>query len=186
MDAQQLAIGSEEADVVLLVFMLFHVPSPATCLREVHRVLKPEGSVGVVTWGPDAAAPGLSIWIEELDSYGAEPDPRDPSVMQQSHIDTPRKLRQRLNSEGFVNIRVWKEEFEYQWDPESLFVLQTRCGVASRRLESLSAKTRAECESRVRDRLGRLREEELHLRAEIVFGIADRPEPHGVSGEGRT
>ena len=42
--------------------------------------------MGIVTWGSDPGLPGVAVWTEELDREGAEPDPRDPSVMQQARM----------------------------------------------------------------------------------------------------
>src|SRR4029077_13976061 len=87
-DAESLAIRSRAVDAATLIFMLFHVPDPVTALRDVFRVLRPGGTLGVVTWGRDDGVPGLSLWKEELDAAGAAPDYRDPVVMQQARMDT--------------------------------------------------------------------------------------------------
>src|SRR5437764_10445174 len=45
-------------DVAVLAFVLFHSPDPINALREVYRVLLPCGTIGLVTWTADSAAPG--------------------------------------------------------------------------------------------------------------------------------
>src|SRR5262245_36840934 len=67
MDAQRLALRSQSFDVVLLAYVLFHCPEPLAALREVHRVLRDAGTIGVVNWG-SAVMPGAEIWTEELDA----------------------------------------------------------------------------------------------------------------------
>ena len=175
MDAQCLALRSGVIDVATLVFVLFHVPDPVAGLREVRRALRADGALGVVTWGQDPGVPGLSIWTEELDSYGAAPDPRDPSVMLQARMDTPEKLERLLHSADYVSVRVWKRTFAYRWTVDSLVALQLGCGMASRRMTSLSDAAGAACQSRVETRLASLTKEELVHRPEVLFGVARKP-----------
>ena len=127
MDAQQLALRSETIDAAALILMLFHVPEPQTALNEVRCVLRIGGSVGVVTWGEDPGVPGMSIWVEELDSHGAAPDPRDASVMQQSQMNTQEKLARMLKGASYSSVQVWSKTFQYRWRVAELLELQLNC-----------------------------------------------------------
>jgi len=180
MDAQSLAIRSSRIDAVTLVFMLFHVPDPVVALSEVWRALRPDGVVGIVTWGRDDGVPGLSIWKEELDAAGAAPDPRNPVVMQQARMDTPEKLSALLGSAGYTAVRTWAQVFAHGWSIGDLVALQLRCGMAARRIGGLSASAAAECEARVRQRMEGLPADALIHRPEILFAIASRPTHSGL------
>ncbi len=48
-DAMQLPVADRAADAALLAYMLFMLPDPDTGLREVRRVLRPDGRTGTVT-----------------------------------------------------------------------------------------------------------------------------------------
>ncbi|MGI8783914.1 MAG: class I SAM-dependent methyltransferase [Acidobacteriota bacterium] len=175
MDAQQLGIRSTTIDVAVLVFVLFHMPDPLRCLREVRRVLRSEGAIGMVTWGQDPGLPGVSIWTEELNRAGARPDPRDPSVMRQGQMDTAEKLRRLLDSVDFAAVKGWSTSVRLQWTLENLLALQMGCGMPARRLSSLSSEARARCVSRVKARLAELAGAELTYEAEVLFSTASRP-----------
>jgi len=175
-DAQRLGIRTGVIDVAVMIFVLFHLPKPLLGLREVYRALRDGGTLGILTWGHDPGAPGLSIWREELDSENAAPDPRDPQVMRQDSMDTPEKLRRLLNDAGFVSVNVWSRDAAHQWTREDLMAMQVSCGMPARRLPSLSIAQRARCEQRVRTRLGLLTEAELEYRPEVLLAVARRPD----------
>lgn len=172
MDGQHLGIRSITIDVAVLVFVLFHMPEPLQCLREVRRVLRREGAVGIATWGQDPGLPGASIWTEELNRAGARPDPRDPSVMRQGQMDTAEKLRDLLDSAGFASVKGWSVGVRHQWTLENLLATQMGCGMPARRLVSLSSEARARCVSRVKARLAELASAELTYEAEVLFSTA--------------
>jgi len=49
-DAQALELDTSSVDVVVSGIMLNFVPQPKTALREMIRVLKPDGSIGIFLW----------------------------------------------------------------------------------------------------------------------------------------
>ncbi|OAI42669.1 hypothetical protein AYO41_00610 [Verrucomicrobia bacterium SCGC AG-212-E04] len=174
-DAQRLGLGSSTMDVAVLIFVLFHLPDPSLGLREIHRVLRVGGTVGVVTWGPRLENPGMSIWQEELDRAGADADPRDPSVMQQATMDTAEKLQHLLRIAGFEAVNLWSAKVTHQWMPDDLLAMQISCGMPARRLSSLSNERRKRCRARVRTLLRKLTPAELEFRGEVLFAVAERP-----------
>lgn len=176
MDAQRLGIRPGSFDTVLLLFVLFHVPDPRAALREALAALRPGGTLGLVLWGEDPGLPGRDIWTEELDRVGAAPDPRDPAVMRQAWMDTPEKVTDLIERDGFSAERVWSRRFAHAWSVESLLATQTSCGLPSRRLDSLGADARTECRSRVRSRLKLLTPADLEYRVEVLYAIAKRSE----------
>ncbi|HYN82831.1 MAG TPA: class I SAM-dependent methyltransferase [Gemmatimonadaceae bacterium] len=171
-DGQKLPARSGAVDVGLLVFVLFHFPDPVEALREMRRALRPEGRVGIVVWGTDPGVPGASVWTEELDRKEAVPETRDPSVVKVQIMNTPEKLTQVIHASGLEVTTVWSEWFCHAFKLEELLKLQLGCGVASRRLPSLSSKRRAKCEARVRERLADFTPEQLEYRPEVLFAVA--------------
>jgi ubiquinone/menaquinone biosynthesis C-methylase UbiE len=68
-DAGRLPFAAGSFDVVVMAFMLFHVPQPEAALRDVRRVLRNGGAVGLTTWGQDRGVPALAVWNDELDRW---------------------------------------------------------------------------------------------------------------------
>ena len=47
-DAQELPIACDSLDLVVTSYSLHHIPDPARVLREMARVMKPGGRVGII------------------------------------------------------------------------------------------------------------------------------------------
>lgn len=173
-DAERLAVRAAAFDAALLLFVLQHIPDPARALREIGAALRSGSVLGVVVWGEDPGLPGGAIWAEELDRARAAPDPRDPSVMRQSLMDTPEKLDGLLRQGGLTPDRIWSRRLVHQWTVDELLATQTSCGLPSRRLETLSPEPRAACADAVRARLEQFPAAALEYQVEVIYAIARR------------
>ncbi len=175
MDASRLAVASESVDLVLLAFVLFHVPEPRRGLEEARRVLRPGGAAGAVTWGSELVSRATRVWDEALEAHGAPPLDFDSEVAQHELVDTPQKLERLFRAAGFVDIRVWAEDHGEVIGLERLVRLRTRLGRNRRRYESLDAGARAAFLADVRRRLAGLADEDFAASGRFVYAIAAAP-----------
>jgi hypothetical protein len=95
--------------------------------------------------------------------------------MQQARMDTADKLSAVLVSAGYTGVQTWTQVFEHRWTIDDVVKVQLGCGMAARRIGSLSAGVAAECEARVRQRMAGLPPVALVHRPEILFATASRP-----------
>jgi SAM-dependent methyltransferase len=170
MDAQNLALPANRFDVALVAFVLFHLPDPHQCLRDVYRVLKRGGAVGTATWGAERFAPANTIWDEELGAIGARVVEL-PATDNRTCCDTPEKMTALFELAGFASIKVWSESIDHQWRPEDHFDYQVRA-TSRLRLESLGASDRETCFRRIRKRLSEADDEQYVYRGEVVVATA--------------
>jgi ubiquinone/menaquinone biosynthesis C-methylase UbiE len=170
MDVQKLDLPRDEFDVAVVAFVLFHLPSPERCLQEVHRVLKPGGSIGTVTWAAEFPPLANTVWDEELAAAGAHLIEL-PATENKARCDSPAKMASLLEQAGFTGQEIWTESLEHQWQPEAHFQYHMR-STSLVRLQSISREDRATCVQRVRDRLSRQGEDQYVFRGDVVLATA--------------
>jgi ubiquinone/menaquinone biosynthesis C-methylase UbiE len=172
-DATRLPFAANAYDVVVMAFMLFHVGQPEAALREVRRVLRPRGIVGLTTWGHDANVPALDVWNDELDRHGA---PRaDPFIARHELMDTPGKLRTLLGDAGYREIRAEIVPWSHQPSPEEFIARHTSLGVTGRRLAGMKPANRTAFLHEVRSRLEKLAAEDFFDEGEVIAATAITP-----------
>jgi SAM-dependent methyltransferase len=138
-DARDLPWADGEADAVLLLGPLYHLPVRADrgrALAEVRRVLRPgapvfaagvsrlapmlDGIFGIPTGPPEAPLPlrqGMEIVIEVLRT-GCYANPTgDPNMFTTSYMHFPSELREELSGAGFVDGSVHAVEGPGAWFP---------------------------------------------------------------------
>ena len=173
MDATELAIRSESVDVVLAVFMLFHVPDPDSALREIARVLKPGGILGCITWAEDLESEASRIWNDCLEAFGA--DPADPTVVtRHDGCDTLDKMAGLLKRHPFSQVRCWEADLVTRIDTDHLLKLRTSMGSQKVRFDSLSPDLQVACVMEARRQMNGLSPEGFVARGRTVNAIAIR------------
>jgi SAM-dependent methyltransferase len=170
MDAMALGIRAETFDVAVLAFVLFHVPDPLAGLREVRRILRRGGTVGMTAWAAEPVTPAIRVWDEELSSAGAW-DP-SPLTTRDEVMDSPSKIRRLLDTAGFVPERIWTENVEHRWTVSRFTGLRTGMGVTKRKLETLAPEGRRVCLDRIAARMARLGPADLLCRGTAVCARA--------------
>ncbi len=93
-------------DAVVSVFSIFFVPDMEGLVRELWRVVRPQGRLAVTTWGPRIFEPAYSRWLaavkqERPDLYSAF-NPWD-------RITTAASVRQLLTDGGVIDAEVTEE-----------------------------------------------------------------------------
>ena len=109
-NAQALPFTDACFDAVVCGYGLMHLPDPAIALREMLRVLRPGGHVGVSVW--DAGGVGFRLVYEAVRAKG-EPDvplPHGPDFFQ---FGTVAKMGTALIEAGFTDVHA--ESFDQSW-----------------------------------------------------------------------
>ncbi len=174
MDATALGVESSSFDVVVMAFMLFHLPDPSAGLAEVARILRPSGAIGVATWGDADTFPAMDVWNEEIEAHGAGPDPgAGPDASELTN--TPEKMREILLAAGFERVRTELVPFEHVSDMEGFLEHRTRFGTSFRRLRTMDQAARAACIAKVRQRLAGSDPSAFVDRDDVILSTAVHP-----------
>ena len=123
-DMENQPFPDETFDVVTCRLGIMYARNVEQALREMRRVLKPGGRVGLVAWGPDKDDPRKTTVLNVLMKYSKSSTP-DSSVALGSSFSEPGKLSRALSQAGFR--RVYEETrnipFPFPGSPEQAWDL---------------------------------------------------------------
>jgi ubiquinone/menaquinone biosynthesis C-methylase UbiE len=169
--ADRLPFGDASHDIATSSFVLQLVPSRFRALREMHRVLRPGGRLGITGWlegGPGFAAD--EAYDAALEAAGFEPR---PSGGGHSDFRSPAHAESVLRRAGFSAPRAMAAELIHQFTPESYLEFIARFDDEDL-FTSLDAEQREALEADVLARLRALRPAALRMVLPVVYATATR------------
>ncbi|MGH2711838.1 MAG: class I SAM-dependent methyltransferase [Actinomycetota bacterium] len=142
LDARALPFEDHSFDLVIMAFMLFHVPEPLLALKGIRLAMVQGGRLGLATWGESRPRAAITAWMEELDEHGAEED-----VVMANHdlMDNETKVRGLLESARLKVESVTTVRSEHPVTLNQFVGMRTRIGPSARRLRGLDDVARASC-----------------------------------------
>jgi ubiquinone/menaquinone biosynthesis C-methylase UbiE len=173
--ADRLPFPDEDFDLVVSSFVVQLVPDRGRALREVHRVLRPGGWCGYVTWleAPDTFAP-QAAFDEAIEELGLDEETVPETPARSGDVPSPAAAAAQLRRAGFRSVRVRADELEYRWDAASYLDFleaydEWEC------FESLPAAQRARLRAATAAKLRRLPPEAFVWRTPIVYAFGRKP-----------
>lgn len=169
LDAMRPPFAGAAFDVVVMAFMLFHLPEPLDALRGVRKLVRSGGAIAVGTWGDSRPRRGVEEWAEELDARGAgafEPE------TDHGRTDTAAKVAALLEASGFRDPRTELVRSEHPVTHDEFVQLRTRIGPSAYRLQTLPEAERAPFVEAATARIRALDERELVDDVDALLTVA--------------
>lgn len=145
-DAEDLPFGGESFDAVVMNFGILHFPNPDVALKEVHRVLRPNGRFAATWWATPDKAVGLGAILGAIQKHG-NPDVPLPPGPDFFSLSEHEAFREALREAGFSD-PVDVTELPLYWlqeTPEGIFDsvlkggLRVRAVIKGQRPENVEA-----------------------------------------------
>lgn len=103
-DIEEIDLPDASFDVALCREGLMFAVDPARALREIHRVVRPDGRVALAVWGPKADNPWLGVVLDTVGEHLGHPVP-PPGVPGPFSLDDATRLRE-LCEATFADVTV--------------------------------------------------------------------------------
>lgn len=102
-DAQALPYPDEMFDAAFSMFGLMFFPDRSKGFAEIHRTLKPGGSIAVTSWAPADQSPLMQTMFGALRAI--KPDMPEPQRVMAS-LENPEVFKQELQDAGFREVKI--------------------------------------------------------------------------------
>jgi SAM-dependent methyltransferase len=170
--ADALPFADAAFDAAISSFVLQLVPNRFRALREIHRVLRPGGTLAYVTWLLDDRAfrPDIEFdaLLDEIGIGAREPDGRP------GDLPSTEAAAAQLRRAGYRRVEVERAVLDHQFTVEGYVRFLAEFDEEDL-ISSLSVGERERLLDALRERLTRLPPGELALRYPIVYARAIRP-----------
>jgi len=172
MDASALGFANRVFDLVVMAFVLFHLPEPSHGLLEARRVLRPGGLLVLTTWEDDAESTATRIWNTQLDAHGAATNEDLERLAHHELMDSTEKVSALLDAAGFVEARVERRSFTYPIAANDFVALKTNLGRGRERLDSLPEQVQRAFLAEVTRRFVALTPDDFTLHLPVILASA--------------
>jgi len=171
MDAEHLDFADRTFDCVTCALGLFLFPDMQAALREMYRVCKHDGHIGVSVFGktPPPFSPGLPILMQQFEAFRVGVQMPHPIAFE------PMEVEARLSGPGFRSIRTCGEAKEIVYPSlEDWWALILTVGPAAT-IREMSEETRVRFKEEYLARLQPLvLRDGLHVPVAMVYATAQR------------
>jgi ubiquinone/menaquinone biosynthesis C-methylase UbiE len=171
MDAEHLDFPDQTFDAVICAFSLFFFPDMEAALREMYRVSKSGGSIGISIFGktPPPFNPGWPILVQQFEAYQGWVRVPQPFAY------APEEVEALLSRSGFGSIEIRSETNDIVYASlEDWWAFQLTLGprlTILRMDEETRARFKGEYLAKLRPMV---RQDGLHLSVTVVYAMAQR------------
>jgi len=164
--ADDLGLGAGSFDAAVSSFVLQLVPNRFRALREVHRVLRPGGVFGWVSWltHDDAVWPPDDDFDDALEDVGEEPREWDDRP---GDLRSPAAAAAQMRRAGFAAVTATAGELVHRFTIDGFVAFMAEFDEEDL-VQSLEPDVRARFDAALRRRLARRRPDDLALRQPTV------------------
>ncbi|HEY7826724.1 MAG TPA: class I SAM-dependent methyltransferase [Candidatus Limnocylindrales bacterium] len=173
--AGRLPFDDGSFDLVVSSFVYQLVPNLTAALAEAHRVIRPDGRFGLVTWqvAEEPFAPD-EAFEAALDDLELDFDDEEPEEARSGDLASARATATRLRRLGFRDVQAREAWLEYQHDPATYGAFLE--GYAERELfAGLEPGDRDRLRALTSARLARLEPAAFRWRVPVIYALARRP-----------
>jgi ubiquinone/menaquinone biosynthesis C-methylase UbiE len=157
MAAEQLSFADNRFDRVLCRFGVMLFDDPLQGLKEMQRVLKPDGRFALAVWSTPEAMPVMH-WAYETFKTRL-PEDLHPPLAKVTSLGAPGLLQDLLNEAGFTAFTVERKAFDYQFESfEEMWDTVEASDILKQQYDALPQSERG----KIRDEVGRFARDFIH------------------------